>query len=379
MFTGAGIYELLTTPIPDVAIEMLLDGDPMKNGINLVTIISLLYDALCNYFQACHIYVPPKPRYPCTVRDMLSWLSGLQYTRVADKLPGHCKALLNRRCHDSYTPNRDDPIMAKCIGELPYTIATTCSHSTALLTAIQGNGHGFDLAAYPYSVDFSNNRARLHYPADPDALFDMLREIVCRLCKVLYFLYSQCCRSTARVKGWRECAYGRQVQSHHWQCKQIGTYSSTISNTTAATTTTTTSSTSNPGCPPTSPLQSFLCDCCHGLLPHALTTADMTIECANCAANQLGQQCLTPMGFWNLGFAASISGTGWDLVKRLGDMCRNADSCLFVLCRTLFYLRPTAPSSLADVFALYAQVLRKWDSHDWQEHRGGTCSDASLF
>ncbi|CDR71813.1 hypothetical protein, conserved [Babesia bigemina] len=380
MFTGGGIYELLATPIEGVAIEMMIDGEPLENGINLVTIMSLLHNLLCQYFQVCHIPAPPEPRYPCTVRDMLSWLSGLQYTQVANKLPGHCKALLDRRCHDSDTPNRDDSVMAKCIDELPYTIATTCSHSTALLTAIQGNGHGIDFAAYPYSADSSNNRAKLHYPYEPDALLDMLREIACRLSRVLYFLYSQCCRSTARVKGWRECAYGRQVQSHHWQCKQIGTYSSTISTTTAATTTTTTSSTTTiHGCPPTSPLQSFLCDCCHGLLPHTLTAADMVIECANCTSNQLGQQCLTPLGFWDLGFAASISGTGLDLAKRLGDMCRDSDSCLFVLCWTLFLSCPAAPSSLADVFALYAQLLRKWDSHDRVEHRGGTYTDASNF
>ncbi|CDR96881.1 hypothetical protein BBBOND_0307850 [Babesia bigemina] len=378
MFTGGGIYEVLTTPMEGVAIEMMIDNEPLKNVINLVHIMSLLHNLLCRYLQVCHLYVPPEPRYPCTVRDMLSWLSGLQYTQVADKLPGHCKALLNRRCHDGDLPNKEDPVMAKCIGELPYTIASACSRSTALLIAIQGNGHGFDLAAYPYSVDFSNNRAKLYYPADPDALLDMLREIACRLCKVLHFLYSQCCRSTARVKGWRECAYGRQVQSHHWQCKQIGTYSSTISTTTAATTTTTSSSTIH-GCPPTSPLQSFLSDSCHGLLPHTLTASDMTIECANCAANQPGQQCPTPLGFWDLGFGASMSGTGWDLAKRLGNMCRDADSCLFMLCRTLFCLCPTAPSSLADVFALYAQVLRKWDSHDRVKHRGGSYTDASDF
>ncbi|CDR96631.1 hypothetical protein BBBOND_0305340 [Babesia bigemina] len=280
----------------------------------------------------------------------------------------------DRRCHDGDIPNKEDAIMAKCIEGLPFTIRETCSHSTALLTAIQGNGHGFDLAAYPYSVDFSNNRARLRYPADPDALLDMLCEMVCRLCKVLYFLYSQCCRSTARVKGWRECAYGRQVQSHHWQCHIFDTESTT---TTSGATTTTTSSTTSHGCPPTSPLQSFLSDRCNGLLPHTLTIADMVIECANCTSNQLGQQCLTPLGFWDLGFAASISGTGWDLARRLGDMCRDADSCLFVLYRTLFFLCPAAPSSLADVFALYAQLLRKWDSHDHLKHRGGTYTDAS--
>ncbi|CDR97377.1 hypothetical protein BBBOND_0312800 [Babesia bigemina] len=375
---GGGIYELLVSPIPDVSIELMVDGEPIKNGITLYHIISLLYDALCNYFQACHIYVPPKPRYPCTVKDMLSWLSGLQYTRIADNLPDHCKALLNRRCHDGDTPNRDDPIMGKCIESLPYTIAATCSRSTALLTVIQGNGHGFDLAAYPYSVDFSNNRARLHYPANPAELLDMLRDIACRLCKVLYFLYSQCCRSTTRVGGWRECTYGRQIQSHNWQCKQFTTYSS-ISTTAAATTTTSSTTTSNPGCPHTSPLQSFLSDSCHGLLPHTLTAVNMAIDCANCKANEFGQQCLTPLGFWDLGFAASITVTGWDLAKRLGDMCRDADACLFVLYRTLSLLCPTAPSSLADVFALYAQVLRQWDPHDRVEHRGGTYTDASDF
>ncbi|GBE59347.1 Extracellular matrix-binding ebh [Babesia ovata] len=333
-FSGGAAYELLKSPIPDVNIKMLVDGEPLENGINVVDLVALFHNMVCRYLQACHLKVHASPRYPCTVRDMLSWLSGLQYTLVAYKLNDHCRALLNRQCDDSDIINRDDEVMAQCINSLPYTIASACSYANSLLIAIQGHGRGFDLAAYPYSVDLANNRAKLHYPADPAELLDMMREIVCRLCPVLYFLYAQCCRATAETKGWRECHYGRQVPQ---------------------------ATDASHSCPPNSPLQSFLSDSCLNLLPHRLTVVDNAIECANCPSNQPGQQCLTPLGFCDLGLAASMRRTGKELAKSLGRLCSDADACLFQLCRTLSLLCPSAPQSLGDVFALFTHLLRTWD------------------
>ncbi|GBE63371.1 Extracellular matrix-binding ebh [Babesia ovata] len=344
-FSGGAVHELLASPVADVTTKMLVGGKPAENGINVVDLVALFYNMLCRYLQVCHLKVHESPRYPCTVRDMLSWLSGLQYTPVADKLPDHCRALLNRKCDDNDAPNRDDDVMAQCINSLPYVIASACSHADSLLIAIQGHGRGFDLAAYPYSVDFANNTAQLHYPADPDELLEMMRGIVCRLCSVLYFLYAQCCRTTATTKGWRECHYGRQVPSSHWQCNTFDRQA--------------TDATHN--CPPTSPLQSFLTDSCSGLLPHKLRAVDMAIECADCPSNQPGQQCLTPLGFWDLGLAASVERTGKDLANSLGYFCSDADACLSQLCRTLRLLCPSAPQSLGDVFALFFQMLRMWN------------------
>ncbi|GBE63267.1 Extracellular matrix-binding ebh [Babesia ovata] len=341
---GEQIHALLNSPV-DVSVKMLIDGKPAENGINVVDLIGLLHNMLCRYLQVCHLKVHESPRYPCTVRDMLSWLSGLQYTPVADKLHNHCRALLNRKCDDNDAPNRDDAVMAQCINGLPFTIAEACSHANSLLITIQGHGRGFDLAAYPYSVDFANNRAKLYYPADPEELLDMLREIVCRLCRVLYFLYAQCCRATSKTKGWRECHYGRQVPSSHWQCNTLDKQPDDATH----------------NCPPTSPLQSFLTDSCPNLLPHKLSVTDGAIECADCPANLPGQQCLTPLGFWDLGLAASVERTGRELAKSLGYLCSDADACLFQLCRTLRLLCPSAPQSLGDVFALFFQMLRVWD------------------
>ncbi|GBE62986.1 Extracellular matrix-binding ebh [Babesia ovata] len=341
---GEQIHALLKSPV-DVTTKMLIDGKRAENGINVVDLVALFYNMVCRYLQACHLKVHESPRYPCTVRDMLSWLSGLQYTPVADKLPDHCRALLNRKCDDNDAPNRGDDVMAQCINGLPFTIAEACSHADSLLIAIQGHGRGFDLAAYPYSVDFANNTAQLYYPDDPAEVLDMLRGIVCRLCSVLYFLYAQCCRATATTKGWRECRYGRQVPSSHWQCNTLGKEATDASH----------------NCPPTSPLQSFLTDSCPSLLPHKLSVVDNAIECVDCPANLPGQQCLTPLGFWDLGLAASVERTGRELAKSLGRLCSDADACLFQLCRTLRLLCPSAPQSLGDVFALFFQMLRVWD------------------
>ncbi|GBE63258.1 Extracellular matrix-binding ebh [Babesia ovata] len=341
---GEQIHALLNSPV-DVSVKMLIDGKPAENGINVVNLVGLLHNMVCRYLQVCHLKVHESPRYPCTVRDMLSWLSGLQYTPVADKLPDHCRALLNRKCDDNDVPNRDDAVMAQCINGLPYTIAEACSYANSLLVTIQGRGRGFDLAAYPYSVDFANNTAQLYYPADPDELLEMMRRIICRLCSVLYFLYSQCCRATAETKGWRECHYGRRVPYSHWQCNTYDNQATDASH----------------NCPPTSPLQSFLTDSCPNLLPHKLSVVDNAIECADCPANLPGQQCLTPLGFWDLGLAASVERTGRELAKSLGYLCSDADACLFQLCRTLCLLCPAAPQSLGDVFALFFQMLRVWD------------------
>ncbi|GBE60224.1 Extracellular matrix-binding ebh [Babesia ovata] len=330
-FSGGAVHELFASPVADVSVKILIDGKSAENEISVVDLVALFHNMACRYLQACHLNIPSTPRYPCTVRDMLSWLSGLQYTPVADKLPDHCRALLDRKCDDNDTPNRDDTVMAQCITSLPYTIASSCAHSTSLLVTIQGHGRGFNLAAYPYSVDFANNRAQLYYPADPADLLDMLRQI--------------CCRATAETKGWRECHYGRRVPYSHWQCNTYDNQATDASH----------------NCPPTSPLQSFLTDSCPNLLPHKLSVVDSAIECANCPSNLPGQQCLTPLGFWDLGLAASMRRTGKDLAKSLGRLCSDADACLFQLCRTLQLLCPTAPQSLGDVFSLFTQLLRMWD------------------
>ncbi|GBE63378.1 Extracellular matrix-binding ebh, putative [Babesia ovata] len=337
-FSGGAVHELLASPVAEVTTKMLIDGKPAENGINVVDLVALFYNMVCRYLQACHLKVHESPRYPCTVRDMLSWLTGLQYTPVADKLPDHCRALLNRKCDDNDAPNREDKVMVQCINGLPFTIAEACSYANSLLVTIQGHGRGFDLAAYPYSVDFANNTAQLYYPDDPAEVLDMLRGIVCRLCRVLYFLYAQCCRATATTKGWRECHYGRQVPSSHWQCNTYDNQATDASH----------------NCPPTSPLQSFLTDSCPSLLPHKLSVVDNAIECANCPSNQPGQQCLTPLGFWDLGLAASVARQ--DLASHSAVSAVTPDTS-----RTLRLLCPSAPQSLGDVFALFFQMLRVWD------------------
>ncbi|GBE59015.1 Extracellular matrix-binding ebh [Babesia ovata] len=349
-FSGGAVYELLKSPVADVSVKMLIGGEPPENGINVVDIVGLFHNMLCRYLQACHLKVHASPRYPCTVRDMLSWLSGLQYTPVVDKLTDHCRALLNRKCDNNDVPNRDDAVMAQCINNLPYDIANSCSHANSLLIAIQGHGRGFDLAAYPYSVDLANNRAQLYYPADPEELLDMMTQIVCRLCRVLYFLYAQCCRDAAKTKGWRQCHYGRQVPSSHWQCNPLNKQATEACH----------------NCPPTSPLQSFLSDSCPNLLPHKLTVVDNAIECANCPGNLPGQQCLTPLGFWDLSLAASMRRTGKELSKSLGRLCSDADACLFQLCRTLRLLCPSAPQSLGDMLVLFTQLLKMWDHESYR-------------
>ncbi|GBE63286.1 Extracellular matrix-binding ebh, putative [Babesia ovata] len=323
-------------------------------------LITKLFNYYEMYLRVCHQTLPSPARYPCSVRDMLSWMSGVPYSHVFSKVHGHVKSLLNEDA------NKKDTVMTTVLKSQTYNpLKDSCKRSAHLLVAICGNGHGAEECDYPYSVCFSNNHGNFYYPSDPATLLGMVYDIVRRLCYVLYFLYAQCKRTASAGNGWKECAYGQNVPSANWSCKdhsnirpngqptdqpkcQPNGQANGQANTKL-------------NCPPTSPLQSFLRDSCAGFLPHVLTAKNNAIQCSSCKHNQPGQQCLTPMGFRDLDFAASIEHTGEYLTYYLGQLCSDADACLFELCRSLSYICPTAPKTLADMFTLYTQLFRKWE------------------
>ncbi|GBE63235.1 hypothetical protein, conserved [Babesia ovata] len=351
--TGSHIFSKLTGKINGGA-DRLFTSIKGEKEEGLITKLFNYYES---YLQVCHQTLPSAARYPCSVRDMLSWMSGVPYSHVFPKLPDHITKLLNEDA------NKNDTVMTTVLKSQTHKpLRESCKRSAHLLVAICGNGHGAEECDYPYSVCFSNNHGNFYYPSDPATLLGMVYEIVRRLCYAIYFLYAQCKRTASAGNGWKECAYGQGVPSANWSCKDHSKSKPTDQPKCQPNGQANGQANTKLNCPPTSPLQSFLRDSCAGFLPHVLTAKNNAIKCSSCKHNQPGQQCLTPMGFRDLDFAASVEHTGEYLTYYLETLCSDADACLFQLCRSLSYICPTAPKTLADVFTLYTQLFRRWES-----------------
>ncbi|GBE59952.1 hypothetical protein, conserved [Babesia ovata] len=306
--------------------------------------VSAFYWSLADYNKVCHLRIPSKSQYPCSVRDMLSWMSGLPYTKVFSEIKQHCTELLRKEVEDAEKKSQPpDPIIVRILNtDLYDSLRVTVQKSYDTLVRICGHGRGFDQAAYPYAYSFCNNSRNFYYPNSPNELFDMLREICTRVLKSLCFLHGQCMYSASHGNGWRDCQYGKHVKGYRFDCDKH--------------------SDASPNCLPKSPLQAHLMDGLPGLLPHSLQSVGCKSTCSTCRSIKPGQQCITPMGFGDLTHAGSITGRGEDICKALGDFCCKADSPLCVLLYSLKCLSPYPPKSLADMFSFHCNIFQRWSS-----------------
>ncbi|GBE63026.1 hypothetical protein, conserved [Babesia ovata] len=66
-------------------------------------LITKLFNYYEMYLRVCHQTLPSPARYPCSVRDMLSWMSGVPYSHVFSKVHGHVKSLLNEDANKKHS------------------------------------------------------------------------------------------------------------------------------------------------------------------------------------------------------------------------------------------------------------------------------------
>ncbi|CDR71467.1 hypothetical protein, conserved [Babesia bigemina] len=350
--------------------------DTYKNGETTVT--DRLMTNIQRYYNVCHMKHNGSPKYPCSVRDMLIWLCGLRFTAVYDKVEAHCSSLHNEKDEKTQQmPNRNDEVMNRILSYgLPQNLTRTCSLAYTLLLEIQGHGCGFDQADYPYACNFMDNSRGFHYPDSVGSLFDMLADICRRLLCSLYFLRARCRYTLADGNGWADCSYGQQVPSASWQCSNHKSGESTSEATCQPNGQPMCRST----CQPTSPLQCHLMDQLPGCLPHRLTSVGCKSECNTCPKTSPGQQCVTPMGFWDLTHAASKGGTGKDIFAALEKLCKDGSSPLTALLRDIYCLYPHPPKSLGDMFTFFCQLFRTWRSADsLKKHKSGYINNDSLL
>ncbi|GBE63159.1 hypothetical protein, conserved [Babesia ovata] len=338
MFTGNNILTLLEN---NSIISRPFSDDEAYQGD-----VVQLYEYFADYLRVCHLKLPKSNTYPSTVRDMLSWMSGLPYTRVSAQIKKHCEKMLEEK--DNATgkyPNKEDAVISKILTtDLYYSLSSTCRISYRLLKTICGNGHGAANADYPYACNFADNSRGFHYPDSVSTLIDVLKDMCSRLLRSLYFLRTRCSYDASTANGWRDCRYGKDVSAYQLPCKN--------------------SSHSDAECVPKSPLQAHLTDSLPGMLPHAVTSVGCKSTCNTCPKMSPGQPCLTPMGFWDLTTSASINKKGRDIYVVLSDFCKDAESPLCALLRCLQFVSPSPPSSLPDMFSLFCNFFqwRKVDS-----------------
>ncbi|CDR71718.1 hypothetical protein, conserved [Babesia bigemina] len=316
-------------------------GDSEEPEVHLVDegAIAKLYNYLKNYFVVCHLIGHAKSRHPCSVYEMLCWLTGLPHNTAYKKLKEHIGSLFLVADKDNPSKKIPKPILTSHSSITASNVLTAveeiCATSYAVLTAVVGTGD----AATHYACELPNNSSRLIYPTNGADCLDTLLDILRRIFPVLQFLHAQCQLKTKHY-GWYNCEYGRDIRPTKWPCNEH-----------------TKESTKEPTkCLPKSPLQSYLNDCLPGHLPHQLSSIGCKAECNTCPKKPDGRPCLTPMGF--RGFSGSTK-TG----KNLCSVLSKFFSILHV--NSLVCLIPKPPSTLSEHFGFALSLVEGW--HTWRD------------
>ncbi|CDR71364.1 hypothetical protein, conserved [Babesia bigemina] len=318
---------------------------------NLFDILKCILYHIDKYNEACHIAILPKPRTPCTVFEMLVWLSGLTYTSAYQALlsDGFTNVLDNPDTplagdgeitvfdiEKSYLEAHPQKITYKNICKV---LDYLCSKSYDLLTTVVGHG---DAATF-YACDYSNNTLNLYYPSSGEDCLQMLLDFLRRILQPLRFLFERCSVADKNY-GWADCHYGRDVPTTKSHCN--------IKPTDEAACLPNCQPNCKPNCQPTSPLMNYLSDSLLGYLPHRLESVGCKSKCSTCpSTSRLGMPCVTPLGF--RAFSGSTK-TG----RQLGEMIREFLGSGVV--SSLFGLSPTPPKTLPEHFGFGLSLVNKW-------------------
>ncbi|CDR71440.1 hypothetical protein, conserved, partial [Babesia bigemina] len=288
-----------------------------------------MYIYLNDYYKIGHIATSSSKRRPCSIYEMLCWLSGLPCNDVYEDLWRDAVSELfvdpkNQPTENgdipvtvvSEQPPRRPPLKIEC-NEAQIAVKRLCSRAYDVLTEIIGYGDAYTI----YAVDLCNNSLNLHYPTDAASCLELLLDILRRLLPVFRFLHSQCKLGTKHF-GWSNCLYGKDILNGKSHCDKHPDDKQT-------------------DCLPRSPLQAYLSDTLTGHLPHHVTSIGCKSVCSNCPKGLPGQPCLTPLGF--RGFSGSTK-PGKHLSKVLTNFFDKLDVT------PIFGLMTKPPSTLPEHF-----------------------------
>ncbi|GBE63214.1 hypothetical protein, conserved [Babesia ovata] len=358
-FKADKIYDLLIhehTPVPSGDKFRLLDDyDDLddENSVKHYSVLKRLYNHLESFYRVSHLNIPPKPRAPSSIYQMLTWCSGLRYNYVFDNLCLYLMELFGKPEGYKDSKYSDIPSALLQLDAHPHTITydslipllkKVCQNARKPLIAVLGYGHADGV----YAVDHFNNSSNLSYPSSAAVCFDMLLDILQRLYQQLYFVLTQCLRGKS-TSGWRDCHYGRHVGGSSWRCNYLQCADQTCNQKHNQAVKQTANQHSD--CGLKSPFQSFLEDGLQGFLSHSITSPGCKLTCS--VTNHRGIPCKTPMGFGEISTMASQTQKGERLMRVLRDLCGDSEKPLSKLCGYLVCLTHRAPQTLGDMFAFY--------------------------
>ncbi|GBE63022.1 hypothetical protein, conserved [Babesia ovata] len=356
-FTGKDIHEKLDAEIQttdtlkhiqECVIETVKKTQPSKKQCNVMDIIDCLVKHLGEYYNVCHTTHIPKPKSPCSIFDMLCWMSGLPHNAVFKKLTTHCIA---------YDTKDDTYLKSHMRNAVAYSLPKLCTYSHKLLSTILGTGDEYTI----YASDHCTNSLSLTYPAVPSQCLELLLYILRRLYPVLQFLRMQCLMSDEHA-GWASCQYGRDIPTTKSQCnKQLSGQPNSKPKCQAndqPNCQANSQANSKPNCQPTSPLMSYLNDCLPGHLPHHLSSIGCKSVCSNCPKGQPGMPCLTPLGF--RAFSGSTK-TGSDLCKIIAIIFDDINLS------SMYCLAPRPPTTLAEHFYFTTSLVKSLNAEKPQK------------
>ncbi|GBE63220.1 hypothetical protein, conserved [Babesia ovata] len=299
------------------------------------------------YFNVCHTTHIDKPRTPCSMYEMLLWLTGLPFNAVYEKLHEHCDSLFEKK-REERDPDTAIPVPIPAYPKAIYNadisnaIEHVTSHAYMLLTGIVGTGD----ASTHYASDFPNNTLNLKYPGSGNECLSMLLDVLRMLCPVLKFILVQC-KLGPSDRGWARCLYGKDVPTTKSQCSKGSTNKAKCQPTCQANG----QATCQANGQATSPLMCYLEDCLPGHLPHQLISVGCKSECLTCSPKSRGMPCLMPLGF--RGFSGSTK-TGRDLCEII-EIFFGSGKVAFLFC-----IGPKPPTSLPEHVGFALSVARGW-------------------
>ncbi|GBE63389.1 hypothetical protein, conserved [Babesia ovata] len=343
VWNGKKIHEDCLKTVQDATNDEHLKACASKDGnIKVLDILKCLITHLNQYNQVCHIATFTATRTPCSIFDMLCWLSGLPHNAVFQKLTTHCS---------SYDTKGDTDLRKRLLDAVAYSFPNIGKYSHNMLTTIVGTGNADTI----YGSDLANNSLKFKYPASAEECIHTLLDILRRLLPVCRFLYKQCGVRPSHF-GWRDCQYGKNIPTAKWPCTDHSTDKANSQPTDQSTCQPTCQANDKPNCKPTcqptSPLMSYLNDCLPGHLPHQLMSVGCMSVCSTCpSTSRNGMPCLTPFGF--RAFSGSTK-TGRDLCEIIKKFFTNVNLS------SLFCLSPKPPVTLPEHFGFALSLVGQW-------------------
>ncbi|GIX65776.1 variant erythrocyte surface antigen-1 family protein [Babesia caballi] len=298
--------------------------------------LSGLYLCSSWYFRHQHQKKAASSRPPSSIREMLYWLSGLQFAPGYRDLEKQIKSVVQPefKVAISGSPNSDEKLTADKVREY---LVTTCLYSPTVFCNIQEPGIS-DNAGEPWLHSlYSNSEFNFTYPSSGTALLYTLSSYVYALMFQFQFLYKQCEFDYQNGCGWWLCKFGSNVLP-----KDDTTVPSSFCGSVEVSIGTHYGNKCGLQPDSPSPLQAFLTDNLKGFRRDPSDPYSHLAECT------VGSMCHVPMGFK----PANLRGlaTGGHLMMALKFFCGKPNTPLRQLCGMLSCITKSTPRTLSDVF-----------------------------